>query len=100
MERNMFDYGKNFVADQNWNDEFSSDPAQESTNFPEKMGKIVSSTGLVNLRRDPSMDNDPITTINHGEEVIILSEHDDSWYKIMAPNGEEGYVMKKLVELI
>lgn len=96
MERNMVDYSKNFKNSQNWGDEFS----EETQETHEKMGKIVSSTGLVNLRRDPSTDHDPISTIKHDEEVIILDEPNNHWYKIMAPNGDEGFVMQKLVELI
>lgn len=98
MGRNdMVDYGKNFENAQNWPNEFEESVKDEA---PEKMGKIVSSTGLVNLRRDPSTKNDPITTLKHDEEVMILSEAGNEWYKIMAQNGAEGFVMKKLVELI
>ena len=60
-----------------------------------KIGKVIGGLSL-NVRNQPSTDGEVIAIVKNGEQVVIVDELNDEWYKIDSP---EGYVMKKFIEL-
>lgn len=63
------------------------------------MGKT---TSKVYLRQTPSTELDPVTDLDEGEEVLIVSDvNDDSdWYQVLTASSREGYIMKQYIELV
>lgn len=63
------------------------------------MGKT---TSKVYLRQTPSTELDPVTDLDEGEEVLIVSDvNDDSdWYQVLTASSREGYIMKQFVESV
>lgn len=77
--------------------EFAEEIVEET---PEThMGKT---TSKVYLRQTPSTDLDPITDLDEGEEILIVSDVNDNsdWYQALTASSREGYIMKKFVELV
>ena len=58
-------------------------------------GTVVGCTRL-NVRKQPSLQKDVITTITTGTKVEVLKDTDD-WYKVKLNDGQIGYCMKKFI---
>lgn len=55
--------------------------------------------GYLNVRSEPSVDGDIVTTVNPGEQYDY-SEEDSGWYKIETEDGSVGWVSGDYVEII
>ena len=58
-------------------------------------GKVIGDASL-NVRQNPSINANVITTLTPGTEITI-TEQSDEWYKISIPVS--GFVMKRFVEV-
>ncbi len=54
-------------------------------------------TGFLNVRSEPSIDGDIVTTVNPGETYAYLEEQ-NGWYKITVEDGSIGWVSGDYVE--
>ena len=73
-------------------------PTEKETTVPEPVKGKISKELFVNIRRDPSMNNDPMDVLEKGDEVEIIGEIGD-FYKVRFKNGSRiGYVLKELCE--
>ena len=70
------------------------------TNLSEK-GKVVkiTSTDILNVRKEPNADSAKITTLKLGQVVDITKKTSNGWYKISV-NGTEGYVNANYIEIV
>ena len=88
---------KRFLRD-NKNQEIA--PAYENTEPTEDFGKDLGTNLLgkvvkvdqLRVRKYP--EGEVITKINKGDEVRIIEDFDDIWYKVELVNGTRGYCMK------
>lgn len=76
------------------NNEDLSDLVQEIPSGEWK-GKVIKIDKL-RIRNYP--EGDVMTLLNRGTEFVIVSEHDDIWYKVQLTDGTIGYCMKEFVE--
>ena len=75
-------------------------PAYENPNPAENYGKDLGTNLLgkvvkvdqLRIRKYP--EGEIITKINKGDEVRIIEDFDDIWYKVELPNGLLGFCMK------
>lgn len=76
--------------------DFSEEVIEEPISY---MGKT---TSKVYLRQTPSTDLDPLTNLDEGEEILIVSgiDNDSEWYQVLTASSREGYIMKQFVELV
>ena len=88
---------KRFLRD-NKNQEIA--PAFENTEPAEDFGKDLG-TNLIGkvikvdqLRVRKYPEGEVITKINKGDEVRIIEDFDDIWYKVELANGTRGFCMK------
>lgn len=58
---------------------------------------LVVSARRLNLRDMPSRDGTLLTTLDHGDELIQLSEPEDDWVKVRTGDGLTGYVFAQYV---
>lgn len=86
----------------------------EKTSKPALKGKValhkdITPTDFANLRNSPDhkQDNNIITRLKHGQEVVILKEkvkgsyvsnRSNIWHKIIV-NGQEGFILSSFVEI-
>ena len=52
----------------------------------------------LNVRKEPSINSDPLCIIEHGTRMEI-SEFNGEWVKILTPDGVSGYCMRKFIDL-
>ena len=112
MSKKQFNYSKQFnKPEQEPVVKYSiEEPVQEPTveTQPEvkpetpqaapKMGVVINCDRL-NVRKGPSKQTNPASTISKGTIVEIVEELPD-WYKITAANGNiKGYCMSEFIEL-
>ena len=91
---------KRFLRD-NKNQEIA--PAFENTESAEDFGKDLG-TNLIGkvikvdqLRVRKYPEGEVITKINKGDEVRIIEDFDDIWYKVELANGTRGFCMKTYI---
>lgn len=53
----------------------------------------------INVRKQPSVDSDVLTTLRTAEEFDVLSNEND-WYQIELPNGSKGFVASWVAETV
>lgn len=59
---------------------------------------IVIGCKMLNIRKSPSKDSDPVCTVDSGEELNInLSDSTDAWYSVSTSTGVKGFCMKEFV---
>ena len=63
------------------------------------LGKVdIPDNKMLNVRAEPSIDSDPVATINAHSEIVILDSNSNvNWHKICTAAGIEGYVLKDYV---
>lgn len=66
-------------------------PDMQEETVPKTVNGTVCNASLVNIRRGPSKEYDPITTIKEGSKVEILEEVGD-FYKIKYERNKKGYI--------
>ena len=63
---------------------------------------IVSNCELLNIRKDSSKDAEVLCTIGVNTMVkvdLTVDKEAEEFYKIVTPNGVEGYCMKKFITI-
>lgn len=100
----MHNYGKYA----NNGNKFVKDPADkkpevEGTTPVEKeavMIGVVANCGILNIREQPAITTDVVSTIKRDTEVkIIESESTDEFYKVITSTGIEGFCMKEYITI-
>lgn len=64
------------------------------------LGKVnIPDNKVLNVRSEPSMNADTLSTVNAHSEVVIIEAQNDfgDWYKICTAAGIDGYVRKEYV---
>lgn len=63
--------------------------------------QVVVTEDGVNVRPDPSVEGDPITMLNAGEELTIASGpvegEDYVWWEVILPSGDSGWVVDDFI---
>ena len=64
-------------------------------------GKVVN-CDLLRVRKEPSLEAEELTRVSKDSELVIISSFNesDTFYKIMTPDGIEGYCMKDFISLV
>lgn len=96
--KNRTDYTKKYddltyESEPKIQEEVIIDSEPEST----KSKFVKVSVARLNLRPNPSIDDDPIKELSKNDELMVIDE-EDVWYYVMTASGSEGYVMKDYVE--
>lgn len=100
MRNDYKDYSK--MGDLNVHEDIATESNTEIEENSEEdvaltlMGKVISARLYV--RQGPGVDYDPVTDIPEGTEVLIMNDSED-WYEVVTATGQEGFVMKKHIEL-
>ncbi|MFI5324081.1 MAG: SH3 domain-containing protein, partial [Thermodesulfobacteriota bacterium] len=53
-----------------------------------------------NVRSGPGMGNDVVTVVNEGDVFSGLGEKNGRWVKIQAPDGKEGWISAKVIQVV
>lgn len=63
-----------------------------------KMGRV--NCDRLYIRKGPGKDYEPLTDIKKNDEVMIISNSDNSdWFEICSASGKEGFVMKEFIDV-
>ena len=64
--------------------------------YEPKMGYVIATTGVLNIRADKNIDSEIVGTLNPGQNLWLEGEY-ENWYLISYAEGKRGYVAKELV---
>ena len=64
-----------------------------------KKCRVIQGTGL-NVRSGPGPDYYIVTTVRGGTELECLDDVEGTWIHVRTPDGKEGYVSKKYIEML
>lgn len=59
---------------------------------------IITEKSNLNIRREPSTDGAIVGKAAKGEEVILVEQSSDEWWKIKTKDGEEGYAYARYLK--
>lgn len=61
---------------------------------------VVTDCKMLNIRKTPSKDSDPVCTVDAGEFLTVnLNDSTAAWYSVRTSAGVEGFCMKKFVSV-
>ena len=80
-------------------DNSSMDGNEDMEAAKHKKCRVVQATGL-NVRSGPGPDYYIVTTVRGGTEMECLDDGEGAWIHVRTPDGKEGYVSKKYVEML
>ena len=80
-------------------DNSSMDGNEDMEAAKHKKCRVVQATGL-NVRSGPGPDYYIVTTVRGGTEMECLDDGEGAWIHVRTPDGKEGYVSKKYVEMV
>lgn len=61
---------------------------------------IVTDCKMLNIRKTPSKDSDPVCTVDAGEFLTVnLNDSTATWYSVRTSSGVEGFCMKEFVSV-
>ena len=80
---------------------YMNEPVEEVEETPvakSKIGTLVASCTMLNVREKPNMDATVICSVNAGSKLVITDEEStDDWFKVCTEAGAEGFCMKDYV---
>lgn len=87
-------------------EEIVSEPIEETVETECNNAEVDTTTGIVtdckmlNIRKIPSKDSDPVCTVDAGEFLTVnLNDSTAAWYSVRTSAGVEGFCMKKFVSV-
>ncbi len=64
--------------------------------YEPKMGYVIATTGVLNIRADKNIDSEIVGTLKPGQNLWLEGAY-ENWYLISYAEGKKGYVAKELV---
>lgn len=68
--------------------------------FEEPVYGIVCGCARLNVRKESDKTSTVICEITAGDQLMIVDESDEAFYKVRTSAGVEGYCMKQFIEKI
>lgn len=62
-----------------------------------KKAGVVANCDRLNMRKEPSADSEILTVLDRDAKVVVEIISDDTFYKVCAASGLEGYCMKNYI---